>query len=231
MKNLFPLLLSVFLFNNVSGQDKTIDLSSYTSIAASAGIEVELVPGSPKAEITIKKGEIDDVEIKQSGNSVSVGFKSQGWMGTKSKNRKAYVKLYYDKDISKVDVSSGASVNCNETMKVNTFRSQVSSGGSVTMMIDSENTDVDVSSGGSLKLEGESDKLSVDVSSGGSFSGGELKSDNVDADASSGGSAKVWAVKEIDAGASSGGSVKYKGDPEKEDIDVGKWSGGSVRKM
>ena len=231
MKNTMLLILSLLICGGLTAQDKTMDLSSFTTVEASAGIEVELVSGSPKAEITIKKGEIDDVEIKQSGNTVSVSFKSQSWFGTKSKNRKAYVKLYYDKDISKVDVSSGASLKCNETMKINSLKSQVSSGGSLAMAIEAKNTDVDVSSGGSLKLAGLSDNLKVDVSSGGSFSGGELKTDNVDADASSGGSAKVWATKEIEAGASSGGSVKYKGDPEKENIDVGKWSGGSVRKM
>jgi len=225
------LFFNVLLLCSINAQDKTIDLSSFTSVDASAGIEVELVPGSPKAEITIMKGEIDDVEIKQSGNSVSVSFKSQSWFGNKTNNRKAYVKLYYDKDISSVDVSSGASLKCSETMKVNKFKSQASSGGSASMHIDAKDTDVDVSSGGSLTLQGMSDNLSVDVSSGGSFSGAELQAGNVDADSSSGGSARVWATKEIEAGASSGGSVKYKGDPEKENIDVGKWSGGSVRKM
>ena len=225
------LVLSTILFSSLTAQDKTIDLTSFSSLSASAGIEVELVTGSPKAEITIKKGEIEDVEVIQSGSKVKVKFKEQKWIGKKSKNRKADVKLYYDTDISKVNVSSGASLRCSEVMKVNDFSTQVSSGGTLAMAIEAEDTDVDVTSGGSLTLEGVSDNLDVDVSSGGSFSGADLETDNVKADASSGGSAKVWATKEIKAGASSGGSVKYKGDPEKENINVGKWSGGSVRKM
>ena len=71
----------------------------------------------------------------------------------------------------------------------------------------------------------------MQASSGGNYNGRNFESKKVIVNASSGGSATVWATDSLKANASSGGSVKFKGDPKQRDIDVGKYSGGSIRQM
>lgn len=232
MKNLILITISSMFFSlSVNAQDKTFDLSSFTSIDASAGISVTLYKGEPRADIIMKKGDIDDLVIKQSGKNLELNFKKTKSFFGNSGNRQAVVSLYYDTDISDVQVSAGASVECDETMKVNSMDCDASSGGSIELIVESNRTDVDVSSGASIIMEGTTVHLDVDVSSGASFNGKNFKAENVDADSSSGASAKVWVTNEIDASSSSGGSIRYKGDPTKTDIDSGKWSGGSISKM
>jgi len=230
MKNALLLLFCLICFTFCYSQDKTLDLFSFTSINVSAGIEVELVPGGPSAELTMKKGDIEELLIEQSGSDLKIKFKKQKW-SMKNNNRKAYIKLYYDMDISEVEVSAGASVKGKVTMKVEDFDAEASSGGSISMSVECEDADIEVSSGGSVLLEGVAEDLSVEASSGGSFSGKNMEADSVDAEASSGGSATVWVTKSIVASTSSGGSIKYKGEPKKENIDAGRWSGGSIRKI
>ena len=232
MKYLLLITISSLFFSlSVNAQDKTFDLSSFTSIDASSGIEITLYKGEPRADVIMKKGDIDDLVIKQSGKNIVLNFKQKISLFGKSGNRQAVVSLYYDTDISDVQVSAGASVECDETMKVNSMDCDASSGGTIELIVESNRTDVDVSSGASIDIEGSTDQLDVDVSSGASFNGKNFKAEKVDADTSSGASAKVWVTKEIDASSSSGGSIRYKGDPTKKDLDSGKWSGGSISKM
>lgn len=232
MKNLFLMTISSLFFSlSVYAQDKTFDLSSFTSIDASSGIEITLYKGEPRADVIMKKGDIDDLVIKQSGQNLVLNFKQKISFFGNSGNRQAVVSLYYDTDISDVQVSAGASVECDETMKVNAMDCDASSGGTIELIVEANTTDIDVSSGASVEIEGRTDQLDVDVSSGASFNGKNFKAEKVDADSSSGASAKVWVTNEIDASSSSGGSIRYKGDPTKKDLDSGKWSGGSISKM
>ena len=78
MKNLFLMTISSLFFSlSVYAQDKTFDLSSFTSIDASSGIEITLYKGEPRADVIMKKGDIDDLVIKQSGQNLVLNFKQK----------------------------------------------------------------------------------------------------------------------------------------------------------
>ncbi len=231
MKSIFQFIFLFLLIPSLFSQTKTINLSDYTIISVSEGIEVNLHEGDSKAECEMLKGDIDDLLVEQSGKKVKVHFKSSGLKFWGNNNRRARVDLYYNSSLSEIKVSSGASVEGHTTLISDDLEVDVSSGARVELELESSDVDVDISSGASASLEGETKRLKVDASSGASFNGKDLKSKYADADASSGASVKIWVTDDLKANASSGGSVKFKGDPKSKDIDSNKWSGGSVREM
>ena len=229
MKNTFSILSIIFLLSTtLSAQDTTRQLSDFSELDVSGGISVDLHYGSPKAEINMIKGDIEKLKTVVKGNTLKIYFDNGYW--NKGGNNKAGIDLYFN-DLKSVSVSAGSKVESDVLIKSETFDADASSGSRLELNIEALSVDSDVSSGASIRMEGMTKKLNVDVSSGASFKGSALKSKKVDADVSSGGNIKVWATESLSADASSGGTVSYKGNPSKTDIDSGKWSGGSVRKM
>ncbi len=229
MKNTLLSLFFVACFSLVlSAQDEVRQLSDFSSVSVSGGITVDLIHGSPKAEIDIVKGELDKLRTEVKGDHLKIYFENK-W-GYNSGKRKANIDLYFE-NLDEISVSAGARVECNETIKSSDFEVDASSGASLEVKVEAGDVESDVSSGASVYLHGKAKSLNVDVSSGASFKGSGLETAKVNADVSSGGNIKVWATKSLEADASSGGSISYKGNPEKTSIDAGKWSGGSIRKM
>jgi len=232
MKNYLILLCAICLAINVNAQKKeTRKLDNFTSIKVSGGISVELLKGKPSADIEVIKGELDELVTEVKRGVLHIKFDKKGMFNWSSGNRKAHMKVRGDLNLESIDASAGSYIGSEETIESKEIDIDASSGGKIELAIDCYNASCNASSGGHLRLNGVAESLAVDASSGGHYNGKNLKSESVDVDASSGGSASVWATKSIKANASSGGSVKYKGDPRSKDIDVGKYSGGSVRKM
>ncbi len=232
MKNtIFTLTISMLFFGLIA-QDDTRNLDNFEELSVSGGIKVELVQGdTPKAEIDILKGELDNLVTEVDGDELKIYFSRKGkkW-GWGSNNGQARIKLYFV-GLTDIDASAGSTVEGEDVIRSKDFDIDVSSGSRVKVHIETGDIDVDVSSGARVDLKGFAIRLDVSVSSGASFRGEDLEVKEVDASASSGGSARVWATNKLDANASSGGSVKYKGNPQEVDIDSGKYSGGSITKM
>lgn len=227
MKNLFLLLCFLVVSLSVSSQSETQLLENFSQIKVSGSINVYLYEGEPKAEITMIKGDRDELEVVNKGKTLHLKFKDRNnW----SNKRKTKINLYVE-SLDAINVSAGAEVTSEFTLISSDFYADASSGGSISIALEATALDADVSSGARIDIEGTSQELNVDVSSGGSYNGKRFAVRDVDANVSSGGSIKVWATEKLEADASSGGSIKYKGDPSDVNIDSGKWSGGSIRKI
>jgi len=227
MKNLFSLLSLLVFSLSINGQSVNKQLDNFTQLRVSGSLDVTLYEGTPRAEITMVKGDIDDLVIKQKGNELHIKFRDKINWGNK---RHANIDLYIG-ELSSIDVSAGAEVVSEFTLQADAFHADASSGGSISIALESNELEADVSSGARIDIEGNSKKLDVDVSSGAAYNGRRLIAKDVSADVSSGGSIKLWATESLDAEASSGGSIKYKGDPKHVNLDAGKYSGGSIKKM
>ena len=226
------LLLALFLGGLLSFSNaQTRSLDKFSSIRVCGGIKVNLTQGSiPSAKIEMIQGDIDDLVLMVKGDQLVIEFKSKknGFWGPKS--RKATIDLTYTV-LDEISACAGANVLSDKVIKANDFDADASSGASIKIGLDADNIDVDVSSGANITLRGNVGSIDVEASSGASYHGLELSAEEVNVDVSSGASAKVWATKSLDAEASSGGSVRYKGNPSDLDLDVGKYSGGSIRKI
>jgi len=217
--------------SDVQRDTETRNLDKFTAVEVSGNITLTLVQSDEhKAEIELVKGDLSKLVTDVRGNTLKVKFKNKdGWNWGGNQN-KANITLYFA-DIEILEASAGASVGGDDTIQAEEMSLDASSGASVRIDLECNNLDVDVSSGASLRLKGSTETQKADVSSGASYNGVEMIAEKVKIDASSGASAKVFASKEIKAEASSGGSIKYKGDPDKTNLDPGRYSGGSIKSM
>lgn len=231
MKQILISALALLISISINAQSETKSLSSFDELSASTSVEIELInSNSNKAEITIVRGDREDLRIDESGSSLRIYWKNKNGLNwnNNSNNRKAKIKLHYT-SIEEIDVSAGAQVFSREPLSNKRFDAHVNSGASLDLELAVGELDVTVDSGGRFEAEGTAETLEIDVNAGGYFNGKKLESKHVDAQADSGGSASVWATSSIKARANSGGSVKYKGEPKDKNIKKDKWSGGSVK--
>ena len=229
MKNTMLFLLVCLLSLNLSAQDEVRKLDSFDVLSVSGGFNVDVFQGEPKAEITVERGELDAISMHVRNGELQIKYENKKW-GFNNGSHKINIDLYVP-NLEAINTSAGASVYGEFLFNSNDFSADASSGSSISIEVRATDLEVDVSSGATVEIEGSTKNLEVDVSSGASFNGKKLEAREVEADASSGASAKVWATKSIDANASSGASIKYKGNPSSTDLDSGKWSGGSIKKI
>ena len=77
MKNLLA-IACLFLFTNMLlAQEVTRELSSFTELSVSGGIDVELHPGSPKAVIDLKEGDLDKLKTTVENGKLTVKFEKE----------------------------------------------------------------------------------------------------------------------------------------------------------
>ena len=231
MLTILFLMFGLLTTNPQATDSETRNLDSFTELSISGNISVELIASDThKAEIEILKGDIDKLVTSVKGSTLKIKFKNKdGWNWGGNQN-KAKITLHYVK-LDGIDASAGSKVSCKDAIAASDFELDASSGSSIKIELDTESLDVDVSSGASIKVYGVSDIQSVDISSGASYHASDLESKKCTVEASSGASAKIWVSQTLSADASSGASIRYKGDPEDTNLDPGKYSGGSIRKM
>jgi len=229
MKNLILLLItSVALISfTYDGDKETRTLETFHSIDVSGSYDVTLVQSDEhKAEIEMIKGNIEKVDIAVKGGTLYLKYKKKGFKW--GNDTKARVTVYYSK-IKALEMSAGSKVKTDGSISAKSFLLDVSSGASATIEIEANMLEVDISSGSRAKVSGSADTQKVDCSSGAAYQAKRLETKKASIDVSSGSAANIWVTEEITAEASSGGSVKYKGAPEKKNIDAGKYSGGSIK--
>jgi len=222
--------LMACFFLSQSSYAQTRNLDAFEKLRVSGGIEVNLFKSNDhKADIEMERGEYDDLVTEVKGGVLVIKFKSKK-LSWGNNNNKASIDLYY-KTLRSLDISAGSTVKGSEPISSGSMDIDVSSGARCAVELETGELSVDISSGASCTLSGSAEDQKVDVSSGASYNGEKLASKYTNVDASSGASARVWVTDRLVADASSGASIRYKGNPKKTDIDSGKWSGGSVKKM
>ena len=232
MKNYLILFCALCLSLNINAQKNgNRNLDDYRKLKVSGGISVELLSGNPSAEIEVTKGELDELLTEVKGDVLHIKFGKKGLFNWNSDNRKAHIKLSGSLNLEAISASAGAYIGSVEVINSDEIDVDASSGGTIEIEIECIRATCNASSGGNLRVNGNSNSMKVQASSGGNYNGRNFESKKVIVNASSGGSATVWATDSLKANASSGGSVKFKGDPKQRDIDVGKYSGGSIRQM
>jgi hypothetical protein len=213
-------LLSAF------GDKETRSLKSFADINVSTGISATLERGTTnKIDIEVEGIELDKIETSVSNGRLVVKIENNWKLGW-SRKRKVKVHITYTEELHKITSSSGSSIFSEETIESGELELEASSGSRLEVNIDTNKLNGESSSGSTLKVSGRATSIDVEASSGSSFGSYDLVSDNADLQASSGSSIKLTVNKSLKADASSGSSVRYRGNPEKTDID--KSSGSSV---
>lgn len=223
------LLVAQKQVNDPLAQERKV--SAFHAIKVANGIKLYLHQGGTEAvAVSATKEEYRDKIVTVVENGVLKIFYEQETLkfwknggGTRGKNPVAYVSV---DDLDGLDLSSGASVVVDGTIKGSQLDLEASSGSVFTGAIDYTTVDVDQSSGSHVKISGVATTLKMEGSSGSIFSGYEFTVSNCDIDVSSGAGAQITMNKEMNAEASSGGYVSYKGNGVIRNVKTS--SGGTV---
>ncbi len=217
------------VINDANAVSRSVS-GSFTGISVSSGIDLYLTQGDEES-VAVSASEqkhIDRLKTEIVNGTLKIYYDIKGvtWKSNGKANLKAYVSF---KALEKLQVSAGADVIVNGSIKADKLDMQVTSGADFTGAINAKELIAEVNSGATMQARGSADKFTVEVSSGADFKGYDFAVDFCDATASSGGDIHLTINKELTAKASSGGDIHYKGTGLIRDIKTS--SGGSVKKV
>lgn len=202
--------ISMMAVTAAQAETKTYDISGFSIIDASAGVDVNVTVGE---DYSIRaEGEPEALErlrLEKRGDTLEIG-RTRDRSGWFQRSRRGNVTVTVTMPaMTGVDVSSGA---------------EVTAAG-----IDAERFSASVSSGADAKLSGTCGEINADGSSGADLDARDLRCSSAVADVSSGADLVLYASESLDADASSGGDIAVYGSPKTTNIDKSSGGGVSIR--
>lgn len=203
--------VGLFLMTVLASAQTTItkNVGDFTELKVYNGITLELIKSNEQKVIVT--GELaEKVKIKNTGNKLKIYVNLPKILS----KEKAFVKLFFNKDIHIIDANEGATIT-GKGIKQNSLEAKVQEGAFMNLVVDAKHLKVKASSGGIVKLSGSAKNQEVDVDLGGVYHGYKVKVENMCIVRSgSGAKAEVNAGETLNAKVSFGGSIYYKGTPE-----------------
>ncbi len=188
--------------------EETRDISGFTGVLISSGIDVFLSEGD-NFEVRVEADEnlLEVIETRLSGRMLEVGTERVNIRNAKSK--KVYVTL---PELSSLKISSAGDCEGQTLFHCDDLELGISSAGDLTLEVEARQIDLGISSSGDARLAGKTDVFNVSLSSAGNLHAFDLVAGIVKVDVSSAGDARVHATDEISMSASSAGSIYHMGD-------------------
>jgi hypothetical protein len=225
MKRIPLLLVAVFAMasvscvmtgwdNHITGNgnvvEKSRDISGFTGIHVSSGIDVYLSEGN-EFEVRVEADENlhDVIETEIKGEILDVGTDHVNIR--KAKAKRVHVTL---PELETLKISSAGDCEGQTKFHCEDLRIGISSAGDLTIEVEAEEINLDISSSGDARISGSTGKFDVSLSSAGDLHAFDLVAEKVDVSVSSAGDARVHANEEISMRASSAGSIYFKGGAE-----------------
>jgi len=190
--------------------EETRDISGFTGVHISSGIDVYLSQGN-SFEVRVEADEnLQEVILTEMNGSMLV-VKTERVSIRRAKSKKVHVTL---PELKELKISSAGDCNGQTPFNCEDLRLSISSAGDLTLEVDAERIDLEISSSGDASISGSADVFNVDLSSAGDLNAFDLIAARVDVNVSSAGDASVHATEEISMNASSAGNIYYKGDAQ-----------------
>ena len=200
--------------NGISGDGnittEEIDITGFTGIHASAGIDVTLKQGDFNVEVVADENLHEYIIVEKDGSVLKIGSERNIY---RAKSKVVHVTL---PELTKIKISSAGDVESKNDFECDDLDISISSAGDLNLGVDADYIDISISSSGDCDLWGSANSLDANLSSAGDLNAYELEAEFVDVRVSSAGDASVTATKEIRMSASSAGNINYKGDARVE---------------
>ncbi len=198
--------------NGISGngnvEEETRDISGFTGVLVSSGIDVILSEGDNfEVRVVADENLMEVIETSLNGKMLEVGTDRVSIRNAKSK--KVYVTL---PKLSALKISSAGNCKGQNLFHCDHLELGISSAGDLSLEVEASRIDLGISSSGDARLAGKSDVFNASLSSAGDLHAFDLVAGQVKVDVSSAGDARVYATDEISMSASSAGNIHYKGD-------------------
>ncbi len=198
--------------NGISGngnvEEETRDISGFTGVLVSSGIDVILSEGDNfEVRVVADENLMEVIETSLNGKMLEVGTDRVNIRNAKSK--KVYVTL---PKLTALKISSAGDCEGQNLFHCDHLELGVSSAGDLSLEVEASRIDLGISSSGDARLAGKADVFNASLSSAGDLHAFDLVAGQVKVDVSSAGGARVHATDEISMSASSAGNIYYRGD-------------------
>ncbi len=198
--------------NRVSGngnvEEETRDISGFTGLMISSGIDVILSEGDNfEVRVVADENLMEVIETSLNGKMLEVGTDRVNIRNAKSK--KVYVTL---PKLTDLKISSAGDCEGQNLFHCDHLELGISSAGDLSLEVEASRIDLGISSSGDARLAGKADVFNASLSSAGDLHAFDLVAGQVKVDVSSAGDARVYATDEISMSASSAGNIHYRGD-------------------
>jgi len=215
---------AVCLAQPARADTKSYNLSGFTEIAASAGVDVVVKQGPFSIVATGNKDDIARLDIRLDGSKLVVTHRSSiSWFGHAERNLVTVTAPTW----AGITASSGSDLDA-DGLNLDDLRVAASGGADIRAVgLATKGLNVTVSGGADVKLSGNCTVLKVEASGGGDYKGGEMKCQTAEVRASGGADADAWASTSAKGHASSGADIRFRGNPASVDKETS--GGGSVK--
>ncbi len=190
--------------------EETRDVSGFTGVEVSTGIDVYLSQGDDFEVVVEADENLQEVILTElKGDRLVVRTDHVNIRSARSK--KVHVTL---PELTELRISSAGDCVGQTAFRCGDLRLSISSAGDLTLEVDADRIDLDISSSGDARLAGSAAELNASLSSAGDLNAFDLVAGKVDVNVSSAGDARVHATEELRMTASSAGNIYYRGDAE-----------------
>lgn len=202
---------------------QTRDLSEFSAIKVSSGIDVYLTQGEPQhVEVEADENLQQWIKTEVNGNELSI-YSDKSIRLARTKKVKIVCK-----SLEKIEISSAGDVTGLNRFKTDKLDIEMTSAGDLKFEVEADEVRISISSAGNADLKGKTRIFNAELSSAGDLNAYELESKIADVTVSSAGSAHIFVTDEARFSSSSAGNISYKGNPSIKEINTS--SAGSVNK-
>lgn len=201
---------------------EAIDVTGFTGVHASSGIDVEISQGDFSAELEADENLHEYITVEREGDMLVIDSERNI---RKARKKVVYVSL---PELDELRISSAGDIIGRTEFECEDLDISISSAGDLDLGVTANRIDISISSSGDCDLYGRTEHLKARLSSAGDLDACDLVADYVDVRVSSAGDACVFANKEIEMEASSAGNIYYMG--EADVVKSHRSSAGNIRK-
>jgi hypothetical protein len=191
----------------VISEERQVSGINSISIGSSMNLFIEQT-GSESVRIEADDNVVPYVTTQKTGGELAIRLKTVSFGNIHPIN--CYVTV---KDLSKIKVSSSATVKCDD-LKTESFSIEMASSSKGTLIVHVTKLDLNIGSSAALTLSGEAVTQNIRLGSSGRLEAYNLVSKNCKIVAQSSGYANINVSEKLDAQVSSSAHVNYKSDPE-----------------
>ncbi|HLO58283.1 MAG TPA: head GIN domain-containing protein [Bacteroidales bacterium] len=202
---------------------QTRDLSEFSAIKVSSGIDVYLTQGEPqRVEVEADENLQQWIKTDVNGNELNI-YSDKSIRLARTKKVKIVCKT-----LEKIEISSAGDITGLSRFKTDKLDIDMTSAGDLKFEVEADEVRISISSAGNADLKGNTRVFNAELSSAGDLNAYELEAKIADVSVSSAGSARVFVTDEARFRSSSAGNISYKGNPSIKEINTS--SAGSVNK-
>lgn len=222
---LLSFTLSAQWSNGVKGSGNVIEqnrnLSGFTGIKASSGVDVVIMQGS-QDKVVVKADDnlVDKITTSIDGDVLVLGVQKNSSI----RNSKSFKVLVTVKDLKQLRASGGSDIYSKGSLNLDVFQIRASGGSDVELDLNVKSLDCEITGGSDANLKGKVGQLTVAARGGSDFEGKELVAQDCKLKVQGGSDAYVYVKGELSMEAHGASDIHYKGSPK---VTHQKSSGGS----